>query len=142
MRLRRILLAPLAAACVLPAPAASGAAGGYSHGTPEQIAWVRRAATNFLTAELAGDGAGACNVLAAPLKATLHHRSCQQRWDAKLRTLRQDARTRRNLHADLHAVAGATVVVHANHATIALPTPLLGSASRFWWSENCWMLQD
>ena len=34
-----------------------GAAAEYSHATPEQISWVRSAASRFVSAELAGDGA-------------------------------------------------------------------------------------
>jgi hypothetical protein len=32
------------------------------------------------------------------------------------------------------------VVVHGGVASIELPTPLMGGANRFVWSENCWML--
>jgi hypothetical protein len=33
------------------------------------------------------------------------------------------------------------VIVHEYTATVALPAPLLAGASRFAWSENCWMLE-
>ena len=55
-------------------PSAAWAAA-HSVGSPSQIAWVRRAATNFVTAELHGDGAGACAVLTAPQRATVHNRT-------------------------------------------------------------------
>ncbi len=42
---------------------------------------------NFVTAELAGNGASACAILNAPLRATRHDRTCAQRWDAKLAAL-------------------------------------------------------
>ncbi|HME03267.1 MAG TPA: hypothetical protein VKG38_09590 [Solirubrobacteraceae bacterium] len=112
-----------------------------SHGTTEQIAWVRRAAHNFLTAEIGGDGGSACGVLAAPLRASTRAGSCESRWDARLRGMLHDPHVRASLHADLHVVAGAAVQVHGGSASIALPAPLLNGRSRFEWSENCWMLR-
>src|SRR6202023_2637092 len=47
----------LTCAAALLAPASAFAA--YSVGTHEQVSWVRRAAANFVAAELAGNGAGA-----------------------------------------------------------------------------------
>ncbi len=136
----RQLLALLVAVLALSMPAAAGAYG--SLGTPEQIAWVRRAAGNFLNAELQGNGAGACGILNAPLRATQHHRTCQQRWNAKLAAMLRDRHVRAGLRSDRRAVASARVVVHGDHATISLPQPLMGSSSRFLWTEMCWMLQD
>jgi hypothetical protein len=40
-----------------------------------------------VTAELGGDGAGACAILNAPLRATQHHRTCARRWDVELARL-------------------------------------------------------
>ncbi len=70
----------LACAAVLLAPA-SASAHRHSVGSHEQIAWVRRAANNFLAAELAGNGAGACSILNVPLRATQGHETCEQRWN-------------------------------------------------------------
>src|SRR5205807_3057553 len=70
---------PSGAGEAAPAPASVARSGGtsapasavaaYADGTPEQIAWVRRAASKFVSAELRGDGAGACSVLVARLRA-------------------------------------------------------------------------
>jgi hypothetical protein len=112
-----------------------------SVGSPEQIAWVRRAAGNFLAAELAGNGAGACAVLAAPLRATRNHRTCAQRWDAKLATMLRGHGSRARLNAERRAVPAARVVVRGVLATIELPRPLIGGPNHFLWTENCWMLE-
>lgn len=128
-------------ACAAALLTASGASAAYSVGTREQIAWVRRAATNFVTAELRGDGASACSILNAPLRATVHGRTCAERWDAKLAKLVRERGGRARLHAELRAIASATVVVHGDQATIALPTPLASGPNRFLWTENCWMLE-
>jgi hypothetical protein len=93
-----------------------------------------------MTAELAGDGASACDVLNAPLRATEHGRTCAQRWDARLTRLLRESGTRTRLRAQERAIASAAVVVRGGDATISLPTPLTGSENRFVWSENCWML--
>jgi hypothetical protein len=127
----------LAAAVMAPA----GASAAHSVGTPGQIAWVRSAATRFVTAELAGDGASACGILNAPLRATEHGRTCTQRWDARLAKLLDETGARAELHTQKHAISTAVVDVHGNWATIALPAPLMSDASnRFRWTENCWML--
>ncbi len=119
----------------------AGALGAHSVGTSEQIAWVRRAATNFVSAELAGNGAGACGILNAPLRATVHRRSCAQRQDARLAGLLRDRRARARIRAQLRAIPTAVVIVRGNTATIALSTPLMSGANRFLWTENCWMLE-
>jgi len=119
---------------------AVSAAAAKSVGTPGQIAWVRSAATRFVMAELAGDGASACDVLNAPLRATEHGRTCAQRWDARLTRLLRESGTRTRLRAQKRAIASAAVVVRGGDATISLPTPPTGSENRFVWSENCWML--
>jgi hypothetical protein len=139
MSLRGAVLA-LTCTVALAAPAAASAAYAHSTGTPEQIAWVRRAATNFVTAELAGNGAGACAILNAPLRASAHHLTCAQRWHARLAELLRERGARARLRADRHAIPSAIVSVHGDHASIELPTPLLGTGSRFLWTENCWML--
>lgn len=140
----RSTVTALACAVSLLAPAAflpASASAAHSVGTPGQIAWVRSAASRFVTAELAGDGASACGILNAPLRATEHGRTCTQRWNARLDKLLHEAGTRARLRSQKHAISSAVVVVHGNWATIALPAPLMGSPSnRFYWTENCWML--
>jgi hypothetical protein len=138
MSLRRAALA-LTCTAALAAPAAASA-DSYSTGTPEQIAWVRRAASNFVTAELAGNGAGACAILNAPLRASAHHLTCAQRWHARLVSLLRVRAERARLHSQRRAIPSAVVIVHGNRASIELRTPLLGTSSRFLWTENCWML--
>lgn len=133
---RSIALLACAAALVLCANASAA----HSVGSRAQVEWVRRAATSFVSAELARNGAGACAILNAPLRASEHGRTCAQRWDASIaRTLREPGGAAR-LRAQRRAIASAAVVVHGNAATIALASPLLGAANRFVWSENCWML--
>ncbi|MCW3019282.1 MAG: hypothetical protein JWN10_1590 [Solirubrobacterales bacterium] len=140
----RSTLAALACAVSLLAPAAlmpAGASAARSVGTSGQIAWVRSAASRFVTAELAGDGASACGILNAPLRATEHARTCAQRWNARLDRLLHEAGARARLRSQQRAISSAVVVVHGNRATIALPAPLMGdSSNRFVWTENCWML--
>jgi hypothetical protein len=138
MRLPRLIL-PAVCLAALIAPA--GALGAPSVGTREQIAWVRRAANNFVTAELSGNAAGACAILNAPLKTTIQHRTCAQRWSARLAALKHDPSARARLHAQQHAIPSAVVIVHGNVATLGLSTPLMSGANRFLWTENCWMLE-
>lgn len=123
-------------ALVLPA----SAFGAHSVGTGEQIEWVRRAARNFVTAELAGNGAGTCGILDASLRGTEHRRTCAQRWDARLASMLRAPGGRGRLQAQKRAIATSAVIVHGNDATLELPAPLMGSSSSFVWSENCWML--
>jgi hypothetical protein len=120
---------------------ASATTAAYSRGTPRQIAWVRSAASRFVRAELQGDGAGACAVLVAKLRATRGGVSCAARWDALLRAMLRNAHTRAQLRRDAHAIGTARVEVRASLATIALPAALMHGASRFRWTENCWMLE-
>jgi hypothetical protein len=138
MTLRRIIPALACAATLIP-PASTLAAN--SVGTPEQIAWVRRAASNFVVAELSGNGAGACAILNAPLRTTQHHRTCAQRWNAKLSKLLREPHSRAHLHTLQRAIPSATVIVHDYIASINLPTPLMHGPNRFLWTENCWMLE-
>jgi hypothetical protein len=137
MGLRRAI-AVLACACLLVLPAS--AFGAHSVGTREQIAWVRRAATNFVAAELGGNGAGACAILNAPLRTTEHHRTCAQRWNSKLATVLREPGGRAGLRAQEHAISSAVVTVHGDVASIDLPAPLASGPNRFLWTENCWML--
>jgi hypothetical protein len=127
-----VLLAALLASLSLAATASA-----HSTGTPEQISWVRRAAGNFIAAELAGSGSGACAVLAARLRGG----DCQGHWNGRLAAMLRHSSLRAGLRADRHALASATVHVHGNTATIGLPFPLLAGHSRFVWTEMCWMLE-
>ena len=131
-----VLVAVLAAISLAVAVSAADA----SPGTSAQVAWVRRAAERFLVAEQSADGAAMCGVLAAPLRATVEGRTCEQRWHSRLATELRDPATRAELRADRRDVSAARVDVHGNHATISLPNPLLDGASHFVWSEMCWML--
>ncbi len=135
----RVLIAALACAVALVAPAST--LGARSVGSHAQIAWVRSAASRFVAAERSGDGAAACGVLDASLRATLHHRSCAQRWDEKLAALLRQPGARASLRADASAISSARVVVDGGYAaTIDLPSPLMDGRSSFVWSESCWML--
>lgn len=139
-----IVLAGVAAAVLPDAAVAASlpkAASASSVGTYEQVAWVRRAASNFVGDELRRDGAGACSILNAPLRATQRHRTCAQRWDARLASLLREPGGRAQMRGEAHAIPSATVVVHGNTASIELPAPLIGGPNRFLWTENCWMLE-
>jgi hypothetical protein len=137
-------IAACACTALLIAPATlapASALGAHSVGSREQVAWVRRAATNFVTAELTRNGAGVCGVLNAPLRASEHHRTCAQRWDAKLAGLLAEPGGRARLQSQRRAIGSAVVIVDGDTASIELPTPLLSGSSRFLWTEDCWMLK-
>ncbi len=135
---RRVALLGCAAGLMLPA----GALAAGSVGSREQVAWVRSAAGRFVAAELAGNGAGACAVLNAPLRASRHRRSCAERWNTKLATLLRRPGAATVLRSEQRAIPSAVVIVHGDVASIELPTPLMSGPNRFLWSENCWMLKD
>lgn len=135
---RAVAVLVCALACVLPASAFGTP---YSQGTPEQIAWVRRAASNFVGAELGGNGAGACAILIAPLRAIQHRHTCAQRLNAKLAKLLHEPGGRARLRAQRRAIPSAAVVVHGDIATIHLATPLMGRSNQLIWTENCWMVK-
>jgi hypothetical protein len=135
----RRVLAVLACSGALLAPASAGA---YPVASQGQVAWVRRAASNFVTAELGGNGPGACAILDAPLRRTQHHRTCAGRWNAKLAKLLHTSSERARLRAQRRAIHAAEVVVRGRVAWIELPTPLMSGQNRFMWTENCWMLQS
>jgi hypothetical protein len=137
---RRLACVPLAIVG-LATSATSSAIAAHSVGSPTQIAWVRSAASRFVAAELAGDGASACAILNRPLRGTIHGRTCTERWDARLATLRSRSAARASLHREARAIDHATVVVHGDAAEIGLPMPLFKGANRFLWTENCWMLE-
>jgi hypothetical protein len=138
MSLRRAI-AVLTGTVILLLPAGALASG--SVGSYEQVAWVRRAASNFVGDELRGDGAGACSILNAPLRATRNHVTCRQRLNARLATLLRRRGAREALRAEARAIRSARVVVHGDSASIDLPSPLLDGPNRFLWTENCWMLE-
>ena len=135
---RKLALPLLACLAALSCPTASLAA--PAGASAEQIAWVRRAATNFVTAELAGNGAGACGVLEGRLRSTQHGRTCEQRWDARIARQLHVPGARAQLRAQLRAIAHNRVSVHGDVATLALPTPLMDGVSRLVWTEMCWMV--
>ena len=138
MSVRRIVVVLACAAALAPPASAFGA---YSAGSHEQIAWVRRAASNFVTAELGGNGAGAGAILTAPLRTPQHHRTCAQRWNAKLAKLLREHGGRARLRAQARAIPSAVVMVHGDVASIDLPARLMNGPNRFLWTENCWMLE-
>jgi hypothetical protein len=138
MSLRRcVALIGCAAGLMLPASASAA----HSVGSREQVSWVRSAAGRFVAAELAGNGVGACAVLNAPLRASRNHRSCAERWNAKLAALLHEPGAATRLRSEQHAIPSAVVIVHGYIAQIELPTPLMSGPNRFLWSENCWMLR-
>ncbi len=112
-----------------------------SVGTAAQIAWVRSAASRFVTAELDGDGESACAVLTKPQRGEVGGRTCAQRWDARSAKLRHTPGARAALHKDLVEVAHAPVVVHGDVATIDVGTPLMSGSDKLLWTENCWMVE-
>jgi hypothetical protein len=132
-RVPSALLTGILAALALAVPAA----GAHSTGTPSQIAWIRRAAGNFLSAELQGNGAAACGVLDARLRG----HDCARRWDSRLSAMLHRPGARKELQADSHAVSSATVLVTGKHATIDLPHPLYDGANHLTWTEMCWMVE-
>ena len=99
-----------------------------SVGTPEQVAWVRHAAERFVGAELQGNAPEACAVLNAPLRATRHGRTCEQRLSARIAAARREHGMWASLRAERRAATSARVVVTGNVASIELPEPLLHQA--------------
>lgn len=142
VRLPAAVAALLTVGALLVPVATAAAYSERSVGTPQQIAWVRRAAHRFVSAELAANGSEACAVLNAPLRARTRGRTCEQRWKARLASMLRKGRVRSRLRSELRAVSSARVVVRGNVATIELPAPLLHGPNRFLWTENCWMLES
>jgi len=105
-------------------------------------AMLRAAASTVITAELHHDGATACGKLYAPLAATVAGKTCTERWDARSTRLLAQPGGAARLRADLRALATARVSFVGAYATIALPHPLLGGKTRFYWTANCWMLMN
>lgn len=140
---RRLITALVVAGAIGPSlvPVGALAYSERSVGTPEQVAWVRHAAARFLSAELQGNASEACAVLNAPLRATRHGRTCEQRLTARLAALRSRHGMGASLRAERRAAASARVVVTGDVASIELPAPLLHGPNHFLWTENCWMLE-
>ena len=135
--MRRAIILICLGALALPVSALASA----SQGTPEQIAWVRHAASRFVTAELKRDGAEACAVMSAPMRAVRHGGSCERRWRAKFTALLGRDGERARLHAQLQQISSAVVLIHGGSARIVLSTPLVDGHSNLVWSESCWMLE-
>jgi 5'-3' exonuclease len=71
-----------------------------------------------------------------PLRATQRHRTCAQRWNARLAKLLHHHGTRAKLRAERRAIPTATVTVHGNTATIELPERLISGPNRFLWTKT------
>src|SRR5271155_4793385 len=131
--MKRGLLITLCTAAVLSGAGAASAAVG-------SVADLRGAVSSVITAELQHDGASACDKLYAPLTRTVDGRTCAQRWDARSSRLLDSTGGAARLHADLQALPSAKITFDGLHATVALPHPLLGGETRFYWTDDCWML--
>jgi hypothetical protein len=124
----------VALAAALPVSASASAPWGPNAAT------LRGAVTRIVNAELAGNGATACTILNPPLDMTVGGKTCAQRWDARIQGLLASPKATRGLRADLRAVTTAPVTIDGEHASIVLPAPLLNGHSRFYWTDDCWML--
>ena len=107
--------------------------------TPGTAATLRAATARLVTAELTRDGATACGVLNTPLTATVGGQTCAQRWHARSARLLAASAGAGRLRSDLRA-ASAPIAISGEHGSIALPYPLLNGHSRFYWTNNGWML--
>lgn len=132
MKLARPLIAFLGALALFASTALAGSAA--------TSATLRAATVRLITAELNRDGATACGVLNAPLTSTAGGRTCAQRWAARSARLLAVPGGARRLRADLSAAATAPVAINGEHGSIMLPYALLNGHSRFYWTNNCWML--
>jgi hypothetical protein len=103
---------------------------------------LRDAASTVVSAEIHGYGSTACGKLYAPLAKTIDGKTCTERWDARSKALLAAPNGLSHLLADYNAVAKAAVSIHGLYATIALPYPLLGGQSKWYWTANCWMLMN
>jgi hypothetical protein len=133
--MRRGLLTIICAGALVLATSASASADGLG-----SIVMLRAAASTVITAELHHDGASACSKLYAPLTTTVEGKTCAERWDARSARLLGKPGGAARLRADLRALADAPVTLNGPYATIALPDPLLGGRTRFYWTADCWML--
>jgi len=131
------LLISLVCACAL-----TFAFSGIASAAIGSVANLRDAVSTVVSAEIHGLGSSACGKLYAPLTKTINGRTCKQRWDARSKALLAAPNGLAHLLADYNAVATAAVSVHGPYATIALPYPLLGGQSKWYWTANCWMLMN
>jgi hypothetical protein len=134
--MRRLLLSLVCASALTFAFAGSASA---AIGT---VANLRDAVSTVVSAEIHGLGSSACGKLYAPLTKTIHGRTCTQRWDARSKALLAAPDGLAHLLADYDAVPTAAVSIHGLYATIALPYALLGGESKWYWTDNCWMLMN
>jgi hypothetical protein len=125
------------AVCVVAAVALPEAALADSTGT---VPGLRAQVTRLITAELHHDAGTVCAILNAPFNATRNGKTCTQRWTKTLKHRMASAAVRQALHADMAAVSSAAVTSDGIHASIVLPHPLLLGQSKFYWTDNCWML--
>ena len=103
---------------------------------------LRDAASTVVSAEIHDLGSSGCGKLYAPLTKTVDGKTCVQRWAARSKQLLAAPNGLAHLLADYNAVAKAAVSIHGLYATIALPYPLLGGQSKWYWTDNCWMLMN
>jgi hypothetical protein len=133
MRIRAFLGAvTVLAGVALPVPALAEGAG--------TVAGLRAQVTRFVNAELHHDAATVCDILGAPLNATVHSRTCTERWRSQIKSVLAQPGGRSDLRSDI--AAAATVTSNGVHASITLPHALVDGKPRshFFWTDNCWML--
>ncbi len=131
---RRAFASTLGVAAALAVP---GAALADATGT---VPGLRAQVVRLLTAELHHDSSTVCAILNAPMNGTLRGVPCTTRWTRSLERILSKPGARAALRADIASAASAAVSSDGIHASITLPHPLLGGESRFYWTNNCWML--
>jgi hypothetical protein len=136
MAMRRLLPSLL---CVCALAFAFSASASAAIGSVQNL---RDAASTVVSAEIHNLGASGCGKLYAPLAKTIDGRTCVQRWAARSKQLLAEPNGLAHLLADYNAVPTAVVTVHGPYATIALPYPLLDGQSKWYWTDNCWMLMN
>jgi len=117
----------------------------FSGSASAGVGWVqnlRDAASTVVSAEIHDFGSSGCGKLYAPLAKTIDGKTCVQRWAARSKQLLAAPNGLAHLLADYKAIPTATVTIHGLYATIALPYPLLGGQSKWYWTANCWMLMN
>ncbi len=110
-------------------------------GSMGTVSGLRAQVRRFINDELNDNGADACAVLNSPDYGVSGHQTCAQKWDASLHELTPSQRGALNDDARVVPTADVTRADHGLVATITRPTPLIGSSSRFYWTNNCWMLE-
>jgi hypothetical protein len=135
MRIRAVVAAvTVLAGVALPVPALADSAG--------TVAGLRAQVTRFVDAELHRDPATVCDILGTPLNATVHSRTCTERWRAQIKSVLAQPGGRSDLRSDIAAAATATITSNGIHASITLPYALVDGKPRahFFWTDDCWML--